>query len=253
MTKNKPVGRFAKILFRTDIRIFLFFSYIFALAFLLLKGYAWWSVIIVHLFFVIIYGLFYFGYEFVQIFFYPIIAIVYPIDNYLSRKYLKNFKQNIHASAVIVLGQSDWFKLEGWIKPNFSKSDIKVMVDYLKERKQDFSFYTKASFSDIEKIMSDRNIEEVYFLGHGDFYTFLLNTDEILYYCDFNDYEKYGKQFVHQVHCGTPDGKSLIDYVVPMENRGKCFFFRKPINSFDIEREFKSRITNIRKHNGCTN
>lgn len=73
-----------------------------------------------------------------------------------------------------------------------------------------------------------------------------INTEDYLYYCDFNDPQKYGKEFIHQIHCGTPDGKSLIDYVVPKENQNKCFLFRKPINSFDIQKEFKKRTKNLR-------
>jgi len=172
-------------------------------------------------------------------------AVLIPINNYLLKRYLRNFKQNVPAEVVIILGQSDFFKLEAWVKPNFLKSEIVGLVKYLKAKNQDFSFYTKASLKDVEKIMSDKIIKEVYFFGHGDSHTFQLNTDEILYYCEFNDLEKYGKDFVHQVHCGTPYGKSLIDYVVPKENRSRCFLFRKTIRSADIEKEFKRMTKNI--------
>ncbi len=158
-----------------------------------------------------------------------------------------NFKQNTLAEVVIVLGQTDFFKFKGWTKINFLKYDIKLLAKYLQLRKQDFSFYSNATLEDVERIMKDKNIREVYFVGHGDSHTFELKTGEILYYCDFNDPVKYGKDFIHQVHCGTPYGKSLIDYIVPKENRDKCFFFRKTINSFDIERELKKRIKEISK------
>jgi len=248
MIKNKPSGILAKILLRADIRIFLFFLYIITLLFLLLEG-RWLLALFVHLFFVIIYGIAYFGYDFLQFFFSPIMMIVYPIDNYLLMRYLKKFNKNIPAPTVVVLGQSDWFKLEGWLKPNFLKSEIESLVRYLKTKKQDFSFYPRANFGDVERIMGDKSIEEVYFFGHGDSHTFQLNTDEILYYCDFNNPAKYGKQFVHQVHCGTPYGKSLIDYVVPEKNRPQCFFFRNPINSNDIKNEFKQRTNNLKDYN----
>jgi hypothetical protein len=48
-------------------------------------------------------------------------------------------------------------------------------------------------------------------------------------------------KFLHQVHCGTPHGKSLIDYVVPEKNKGKCFLIRKPINFYEIKRELKKQ------------
>ena len=88
--------------------------------------------------------------------------------------------------------------------------------------------------------MSDKSVREVYFVGHGSSHKFQLGTDDIVYYCDFID-AKYGKDYVHQVHCGTPDGKSLVDYVVPESNRSGCFFVRKLLTTGQIEKELKRR------------
>lgn len=238
--------RVPKVLKRVEVELIQFFLYVGALIYLFLKGHGWFSVVILHLTFVVLYGIYYFRQEFFLFFLSPITAIWLPIQNYRLRKYLKNFKQNAPTEVAIVLGRYDWFKLDAWLRHNFLKSEIKSLIKYLQAKKQEFSFYPDAAFRDIEKIMADRKIKEVYFVGHGDSHTFQLNTDDYLYYCDFND-PKYGKEFVHQVHCGTPDGKSLIDYVVPKENRPKCFFFRKPINSFDIEKEFKRRTVGLIK------
>jgi hypothetical protein len=239
---------FKKILKRTDVGLIQFFVYVGILVYLLFKGYGWWSVVFVHLFFVLIYGIIYFRYEFVMFIVSPVTAIIVPIQNYLVKNYLKNFKQNVPTKVVVVLGQSDWFQLEAWIKPNFFKGEIKSLVKYLKAKGQDFSFYTNASLNDVEKIMANKNIKEVYFFGHGTSHVFQLNTDDILYYCEFNNPEKYGKEFIHQVHCGTRDGKSLIDYVVPEKNRNKCFLFRKTINSYEIKKEFKKRTKEVAKN-----
>ena len=132
-------------------------------------------------------------------------------------------------------------QLKAWIEPSVSLGEIKPIVKYLKLINRDFSFYINVDFEDVEKIMSNKEIREVYFVGHGNSHVFELNTDNSLYYCDFND-EKYEKDFVHQIHCGTPDGKSLIDYVVPDKNKSKCFLIRKSIRTFDIKKEFKRRI-----------
>jgi len=110
----------------------------------------------------------------------------------------------------------------------------------MRAENRDFSFYPRAGLVDVENIMRNKNISEVYILGHGNSHEFQLGTDEILYYCEFND-PKYTKQFVHQVHCGDKHGKSLIDYVVPEENRARCFFFREPITGPKIIRELKKR------------
>jgi hypothetical protein len=168
-------------------------------------------------------------------------AIVIPIEQYRIKRYLKKFKQNNPTEVAVVLGHSDWTKLEEWTKPNSSLKELKLLVKYLETKKQDFSFYPKANFEDVEKIMSNKNIKEVYFLEHGSSHVFQLNTDDILYYCEFNN-ERYGKDYVHQVHCGTPDGKSLVDYVVPEKNKSGCFLIRKPITGYRIEKEFKQRM-----------
>ncbi|MFA6105338.1 MAG: hypothetical protein WC725_01915 [Patescibacteria group bacterium] len=230
-----------KILRRTDVGLIQFFVYIFCLGVLVIKGYGFLSVVYVHVFFVMVYGTLIFWDDFLRFFLSPIFAIIIPIQDHLIHKYINTFEQNIPAETVIVLGQSDWFKLEAWIKHNYLKSEIVALVELLKIEGKRFSFYTMANVKDIEKIMSDKSIKEVYFFGHGDSHVFQLSTDKIIYYCDYNDREKYSKQFVHQVHCGDPDGKSLIDYVVPEKNQASCFHFRKSIDSNDILKEFKRR------------
>jgi len=234
------MNKLKKILQNTEFKLVLFLGYVGSLVFTWVVEHRLLPVLFAHLVFVIIFSIIYFGGQFLLFFFAPLIALIQSLENYSSKRYLKNFNQNVPAEVVVVLGRSNWFKLESWFKSNYLKSELESLVRTLKAEKKDFSFYPNANFKDLEKIMSNRGIKEVYFWGHGDSHTFQLNTDEILYYCDFND-PKYGKEYVHQVHCGTPHGKSLIDYVVPEKNRAKCFLFRKPINSFYIQKEFKRR------------
>ena len=126
------------------------------------------------------------------------------------------------------------------VKGNYYLLDVKAIIKYLElKRGNDFSFYLNASIDDVYKIMADDNVREVFFVGHGDSHTFVLDNDTEIFYCEFNN-EKYKKDFVHQVHCGTKHGKSLIDYVVPEENKSKCFFFRKEVSSRDIRKWFKA-------------
>ena len=173
-------------------------------------------------------------------FFSPLFLIAWPLQNLLVQRYIKQFS-GADGEVAIILGHANWFTLEGWVKPIFLKREIKSLVKLLGAKGQTFVFYPDANMADVEMIMRNKNIKEVYFFGHGNSHVFQLGTDEILYYCDFND-PKYRKEYVHQVHCGLPHGKSLIDYVVPEENRSQCFHFRKPINSGDIQKEFKRRL-----------
>ena len=232
------VGR--KIL-NIEVKLILFALYVGFLVFLWIWQRNWWFVFYSHLIFVFIFSIFYFGRQFLYIFVAPLMAITIPIIQFFIKRYIKQFKQNVPAEVVIILGHSDWTKLEAWVKPNSTVSELKFLVKYLRTKKQDFSFYPRASMEDVERIMADNKVREVYFFGHGSSHVFQLNTDDILYYCEFNN-PKYGKDFVHQVHCGTPDGKSLVDYVVPDGNKNGCFLIRKPITGQRIMKEFKQKI-----------
>lgn len=237
-------SKFGKIAQKLQFKLVLFFAYVAVLFYAWMQSGRILPIAITHLFFILVVGFIYLRQEFLMFFFSPLFLIVWPLQNIFVRRYLRKFKQNVPAEVVVILGHSNWFTLEGWVKPIFLKREIKSLIELLEIKHQNFSFYPDASFVDVEKIMMDNSVKEVYFFGHGNSHVFQLGTDEILYYCDFND-QKYGKEFAHQVHCGLPHGKSLIDYVVPERNRAQCFFFRKPINSRDIQKEFKRRIKDI--------
>lgn len=236
---------FRKIL-DIETKLLLFIGYVGSLMYLLIIEQGWLSVLLTHILFVCIFSVVYFGRDFLYILFVPVIALCMPIYNWRLRRYLRNFKQDKAQEVAIILTHSNWLKLGAWIMPNHTLSEIKRIVECLEAKKQKFSFYPDASVKDVERIMSNKKIKEVYLVGHGNSHVFQLSTDEAVYYCDFND-PKYRKDFVHQLHCGSPYGKSLIDYVVPQENRDKCFFARKKINSFYIEKELKRKIKTLSK------
>lgn len=233
-----------KKVFNIEWKLTLFAFYILFLIASLFTGHDLRTVATAHLSFVIIFSIFYFGRDFLYILFSPVMAFFTPIEYLRMKRYLRKFKQNTPAEVAIVMGHSDWTRLEAWVKPNSFVAEIKPLVKYLQTKKQSFSFYTHAATKDVENIMRDKSVKEVYFLGHGSSHLFQLKTDEILYYCEFNN-PAYGKEFVHQVHCGTTHGKSLADYVVPEENKKGCFFFRKPINGPFIEKQFNNKIKEL--------
>lgn len=227
-------------------KLYFFLAYIASLIFLLLQGRGLKAVLLVHIISVCLFSLFRFGLEFLYILILPVMAIFLLIQYWLIKRYLKKFQQNIPQEAVIVLAHPDWLKLESWTRPDYIKADVKSIVRYLEAKKRTFSFYPHASIEDVEEVMKNKDIKEVYFVGHGSSHIFQLGPDDIIYYCEFN-HKRYTKEFVHQVHCGTPDGKSLIDYIVPEENRAECFLIRKAINAFDVEREFKKMRKDLKR------
>ena len=173
--------RFGKFVRKVQVGLILFFAYVATLVIVGWETRSFWMVFDTHLIFVLIFGIIYLRYQFFMFFFAPIYAVMWPIENFRVKRYLKHFKKNIPAETVIVLGHADWFTLEGWIKPIFLKREIKALVDYLHVAQKDFSFYTDADFTTVEEIMGDKNIKEVYFFGHGNSHEFQLDTDEILY------------------------------------------------------------------------
>jgi hypothetical protein len=161
------------------------------------------------------------------------------MEDFRGRRLLaKECRQNVPSEAVIILPGVDWRDPFAWVKANFHLDDIKTVLEFARGKGKPVSFYAGPSFGEVKDIMADKTVKEVYFVGHGGTDFFRLGTEEVLCYGIFNDPEKYGKEFVHQVHCGTLYGKSLIRCVVPEENRKKCFFHPGKINSYFIEKEF---------------
>lgn len=230
---------------RIDNKLIIYFLYIIYLIFVLSTNWNIWLMLYAHITITILFSLYYFGRDFLYILISPLWIIVFPVQLYLIREHLKKYDQNIPRKTVIVLASSDWHRLKSWVIPNYFNSEIKVLTNYLEKKGDKFSFYTNATILNVHEIMGNKDIREVYFYGHGTSHVFQLSNNEILYYCDFSDYDKYNKDYIYQVHCGTPDGKSLVDYVVPEKNRDKCFLFRKTINAIEIEKEFRKRTNEI--------
>lgn len=169
---------------------------------------------------------------------------IYLHDKTVKRWIRGNCKVNIPAEMTVILPGVDWGKLRAWVKLNSHLDEIRAVVAFAKTRGRDCSLFIGPDFAEVERIMADKNVREVCFVGHGGAHFFRLNTTDLLPYCVFADREKYGKDFVHQIHCGTQYGKRLIDYVVPEANRAQCFFATGEINGNFIEAELK-RLGNL--------
>jgi len=171
------------------------------------------------------------------VFVFPFLPIVFWFavnHEKIIKKYISNIEQNIHKSAVVILAHYDRYHFKYAMKLNYDLSNIKSIIGYLKRnRGDDFSFYSKASMSDVESIMSDNKVREVLFVGHGDSHVFVLSLDDEIFYCDFNN-QKYKKDYVHEVHCGHGKGKHLSDYVITAKNKEKCFLPEETIRTNDI-------------------
>lgn len=203
------------------------------LLFLLTRQRGMGLIISTHIGLVLGISLIHFGQEFLRILFLPVIALITRFEDWHVRRYLKGFKLNEPSEVVIVLAYPNWKTLEGWIKPNFFLVEIVALVAYLKARGMDFSFYDRATLDDVKKVMRNPSVQEVGFFGHGDSHVFCLSNGTTVFYCDYND-DRCAKKYVHQLHCGTRQGKSLVDYVVPNTNKAACFFFRKTVTGPEI-------------------
>jgi len=226
-----------------ELKAFLLWLYVVILA-TTWVGLGWKEALYVHVISVVLFSVFYFGSRFIYVLISPLMIILVLLTEFRIFMFVRKFPRSDDSEVAVVIGYSDWKTLEGWIKPNVFVKELKTVVNLLKKEHKSFSFYLRSSPVDIEKIMADKNIREVYFMGHGTSHVFQLSNNAIIYYCDFNK-DKHGKNFVHQLHCGTKDGKSLLDYVVSEENKSKCFFVRKSITSPAIVKELKKRIKSI--------
>lgn len=155
-------------------------------------------------------------------------------------------KQNVHSRTVVLATNFKWYEIDYYLNTSPTHNDVKELVKYLVQSKKDFSFYLKPSRKDIEDVMSDKKVREVYFLGHGNSWKFQINTMDLLKYKEFDD-KKYYKDFVHQVHCGTKYGKPLRCYVVPKKNWKKCFFVREKIAEKYIVEYFRNKTLSLKK------
>ncbi len=239
MSNNPTIRKMNSIVSKAETRVSFLFIYAFALTYVFLKFGAL-AVLEAYLATVIILSIIQFGKTFIDLLFFPI-GIIFTVFVYYNAKiFLKQFPKNTTAEVAIILGRSSWYTFDAWVKPNYFRFELKALTNYLKKKKQIFAFHDHATIEDVKTIMRDSKIKEIYFVGHGDSHSFCLNSDELLDYCEFKN-ENYSKDYVHQIHCGTKQGRPLIDFVVPEENRAKCFFFRKGINGPFIVKEFKRR------------
>lgn len=193
----------------------------------------------------------YYGWLFLIVILIPVIPlpflwnICFVHKNGKIKKYINQFTLNKPSRAVMILADFKWLSTDYFLKDNYSLKELKAIIEYINIRKVDFSIYFKASRSDIIKIMANPEIREVYFIGHGATDVFKLDSENIIYYEDFND-PKYYKDFVHQAHCGTKEGTPLREYIVPKENREECFWKNKTITSRTVIKWFNKKTEEIK-------
>lgn len=222
------------------VELMLLLAYVVAQFFIITGDYSLWLLLVVYLWFMAIYWLC-FTEGWAVPYFFALLTGAFYLEISAIKEELRKYTQNKHTEAVIILTNMTWFEPDSFKDTSFLSSDIRAITTYLKKKKQDFSFFTNPSLVDVEKIMADKNVEEVYFVGHGDTEKFKLSSRETVYYSQFDDFDKYRKEYVHQLHCGSLGGKKLMDYVVPKKNHAGCIFFPKEIFTKDIKDELKSR------------
>lgn len=190
---------------------------------------------------------------FLAILFFPLLPALPALllfEDRQIRKYLEKNKlvQNKHTPVVVVVTYPDRTGWKGWFKPNIMKDELIQVIEYLEAKGRNFSFYLHTSFEEVESIMSDQDVKEVCFFGHGSSHFFRLTSEQELHYCDF-DNAKYAKELVHQIHCGDKEGKDhrLIDYVVPIQNQRTCIWFDKLVTGQKIKKELRQRIERLKR------
>ncbi len=155
-------------------------------------------------------------------------------------KYLqkKKYKQNIPSETSVIVAFPDYSFLEGWIRAHWSYEEMVALCELIDLKENDVSFYLRASIDDVRGLMVNTSVKRMYFVGHGSRNSFGLSNGLVILYDEFAG-DQFVKEYVHQVHCGHGEGESLVDRVVPPENRNGCFFFPEMISNKKIISELK--------------
>lgn len=150
----------------------------------------------------------------------------------------KKYKQNTPSQTVLIIAYPDYSFLEGWVRAHWSYDEMIALCELVEVREKDFSFHLRADVKDVRSLMANAAVRRVYFVGHGSRNSFGLSNGLVISYDEFAD-GRFAKEYVHQVHCGHEDGVNLIDRVVPVQNRDRCFFFPEMISNMKIISELK--------------
>ena len=167
----------------------------------------------------------------------PARIIYYWISRGILFYEFKKIKMNKSTHAVIIVGENNPKNLWYLCNPNYSL-EILTIIDYLKLKGNEFSVNIIKEKEDLDKIMFDKNVKEIYLLGHGRRHSFKLKDGEVIDYCRYKDCTK---DFVFQLHCNHDGGESLAEYVVPEKNKSIC------VPGHDYSREFTTNDGFIKK------
>lgn len=174
----------------------------------------------------------------------PVKILDFWISSLIISISLKKIPKNKICKTVIITGKSELSKADFWIDPNYDL-DILLVVKYLLLKGDEFSIFGNVNREKLEEIMSNSNIRVVYLLGHGRRHGFMINKNDMVDYCIFND-KKYSKDFVYQLHCNHRGGKSLPEYVVSIENQKECVPEHGFMSSGTISRMYIDKILKMK-------
>lgn len=171
----------------------------------------------------------------------PVRALLFFVNQLIIRVTLFSVNRNHPKKTVIVIGKDEFKNPSYWVSPNYDL-DLLLIVKYLKIKNEDFSIYYNVDKSKLDEIMTNKDIKTVYLVGHGRRHGFALSKNEVVDYCNYNNMNKYKKDFVYQIHCNHGKGKSLVEYVVPEENRTECLPEHGFMSNFSITEMFVDKI-----------
>ncbi|MHA1829717.1 MAG: hypothetical protein ACTSX6_13845, partial [Candidatus Heimdallarchaeaceae archaeon] len=170
----------------------------------------------------------------------PIKALNFFITEAVLRIILFHIPKNKAAETAVIIGKNEYYRPSFWFAPNYD-TDLLLIVKYLKLLGKPFSIYYDVSVKMIDKIMNNKKIKTVFFVGHGRRHGFAVDRNTVLDYCRYND-PKYKKDFIYQIHCNHGKGKSLVEYVVPKENWKECLPEHGYMSNITVNQMFIDKI-----------
>lgn len=170
----------------------------------------------------------------------PVRVLNFIITEIVLRVRLFRVKKDMPEKTVIVIGKNEYLKPSFWTSPNYGM-ELLLIINYLRIKGDKFSMYYDSSIKTIDKIMANKKVRTVFFVGHGRRHGFKIDEKTALDYCRY-DNPKYKKDFVYQIHCNQGMGKSLVEYVVPKENWKECMPEHGYMSNITISKMFIDKI-----------
>jgi len=161
-------------------------------------------------------GLIYYLVLFVLIIF----IIINSLFKYFNLNKLKKYSKNKNPNTIIIFGIETL--ASSFFYSIYNIRGLNILINYFNQNNIKFKICFNISRLEFDEILNNKNIKNIYLIGHGRKTAFKLNKNELILSYDYQN-SKIEKDSIHLYHCTHENGKSLIDFLVSNKNKHKCY------------------------------